>query len=45
MNNVQVGIGVIIIKENRVLMGVRINSHGQNSWGFPGGHLEFGETP
>lgn len=42
---VRVGVGVIIIKDSKILMGKRINSHGHNTWNFPGGHLEFGESP
>lgn len=40
----QVGIGVIIIKDGKVLLGQRKNAHGEGSWCPPGGHLEFGET-
>ena len=40
----KVGIGVIILKDKRVLMGKRKNSHGQDTWSFPGGHLELNET-
>ena len=39
----KVGIGVIVIKGNKVLLGKRKNAHGEGSWCFPGGHLEFGE--
>ena len=39
----QIGIGVIIRKGNKVLLGMRKGSHGSGSWSFPGGHLEFGE--
>jgi 8-oxo-dGTP diphosphatase len=39
----QIGIGVIIRKGNRVLLGMRRGSHGNGAWSFPGGHLEFGE--
>jgi 8-oxo-dGTP diphosphatase len=41
----KVGVGIIIIKENKVLLGRRKNAHGDGSWSFPGGHLEFNETP
>lgn len=44
MNSPQVGVGVIIIKNNKVLLGKRKNSHGEGSWSFPGGHLEFNES-
>lgn len=40
----KVGIGVIILKDNKVLIGKRIGSHGENTWSFPGGHLERFET-
>lgn len=40
----KVGLGVIIVKDGKVLLGKRKKSHGQGTWGFPGGHLEFGET-
>lgn len=40
----RVGIGVMIQKNNKVLLGLRQGSHGEGEWSFPGGHLEFGET-
>jgi len=40
----KVGIGVIINKDDKILLGKRINAHGEGTWSFPGGHLEFGES-
>lgn len=39
----KVGIGVIIVNGKKVLMGKRLNAHGEGTWCFPGGHLEFNE--
>ena len=39
----KVGVGVIIIKNGKILLGKRKNAHGEGSWSFPGGHLEFNE--
>lgn len=40
-----VGLGVLIVRDGRVLLGKRRNAHGEGDWSPPGGHLEFGETP
>ena len=41
----RIGVAVIVRRNNKILAGRRINSHGEGQWAFPGGHLEFGETP
>lgn len=43
-NKPKVGVGVIIQKNGKVLLGKRKNAHGEGSWCFPGGHLEFNES-
>lgn len=43
-NRPRVGLGVIVRKDGKVLMGKRKNAHGEGTWCFPGGHLEFGES-
>ncbi len=40
----QVGIGIMIRKNGKVLMHQRKNSHGSGEYAFPGGHLEKGES-
>lgn len=40
----RVGVGVIIIRGTKILLGKRKNSHGDGAWSFPGGHLEAGES-
>lgn len=43
-NYPRIGVGVCVVKDNLVLFGKRLSSHGQGTWQFPGGHLEFGES-
>lgn len=44
-NRPKIGVGVIIFKGGKILLGKRKNSHGTGTWALAGGHLEFGETP
>jgi 8-oxo-dGTP diphosphatase len=43
-NRPKVGIGVMILKGSKVLLGKRKGSHGEGEYGFPGGHLEYMES-
>lgn len=40
----KVGVAVIVVKDSKILLGRRVNSHGSGTWQFPGGHLEFEES-
>ena len=42
--NARVGVGVFVFKNNKFLMGKRLNAHGHETWSVPGGHLEYGES-
>jgi len=39
----KVGIGVMIFKDGKVLLGKRKGSHGAGEYSFPGGHLDYME--
>ena len=41
----RVGVGVLVFRDNKILLGKRKNSHGVGTWSPLGGHLEFGESP
>ena len=40
-----IGVAAIVIKKNKVLLGKRKGPHGEGTWSFPGGKLDFGEEP
>jgi 8-oxo-dGTP diphosphatase len=40
----RVGMGIMILKNGKVLMGKRKTSHGVGEYAFPGGHLEYMES-
>ena len=40
----KVGIGVMIFKDDKILLGKRKGSHGEDEYAFPGGHLEYMES-
>lgn len=39
-----VGMGILVTRGNRVLLGQRLGSHGAGYYAAPGGHLEYGES-
>lgn len=40
----RVGLGVMLFKDGKVLLGKRKSAHASGEYCFPGGHLEYGET-
>lgn len=46
MNNksIKIGCEIFLKKGNAVLLGKRKNCYGEDTWGLPGGHLEYGES-
>ena len=39
-----VGVGVIVVRGDEVLFGLRRGAHGGGTWSFPGGHVDDGES-
>lgn len=39
-----IGVGVMVWKGEFLLLGKRVNPDGEDTWQFPGGHLELGES-
>ena len=44
MKRPKVGIGILVFKDGKVLLGKRKEAHGKGEYASPGGHLEFGES-
>jgi 8-oxo-dGTP diphosphatase len=40
----KVGIGVMIVKDGKVLLGKRKGAHGEGEYAWPGGHMEYMES-
>jgi 8-oxo-dGTP diphosphatase len=40
-----VGVGVIVVRGDELLFGLRHGAHGGGTWSFPGGHVDEGERP
>lgn len=42
--SVGVGVGVLVFRDGKILLGKRQGSHGAGTWSPPGGRLEYGES-
>lgn len=40
----KVGMGIIVVRDGKILIGERTGNHGSGTFMIPGGHLEFGES-
>jgi ADP-ribose pyrophosphatase YjhB (NUDIX family) len=41
----QIGVGAVVVRGDRVLLGRRLSAHGRGTWAFPGGKPAPGEAP
>jgi 8-oxo-dGTP diphosphatase len=39
-----VGVGILVLRDGKLLLGRRRGSHGAGTWSAPGGRLEYGES-
>lgn len=40
----KIGVGIMLMKNDSILLGKRIGIHGEGTYGWPGGGLEYGES-
>ncbi|MBI4034016.1 MAG: NUDIX domain-containing protein [Candidatus Brennerbacteria bacterium] len=40
----EVGVGVMVVKNGKVLLGKRKGAHGEGEYAWPGGHMEYMES-
>jgi len=45
VSQVRVGVAAVVAEHGRWLVLRRTGAHGAGTWGLPGGHQEFGESP
>jgi 8-oxo-dGTP diphosphatase len=43
-NKTRIGVGIMLLKDGKILLGKRKGSHGEGEYAFPGGHLEYMES-
>ncbi len=42
--NINIGVNVFVVRQEKLLLGKRKNCFGAGEWGLPGGHMEFNES-
>jgi 8-oxo-dGTP diphosphatase len=45
MGLIKVGVSAAVVRDGKILMGLRAGSFGADTWSIPGGCLELGEEP
>lgn len=45
MNHPRIGVAILLKDNNKILLGYRKSESGKNTWGLPGGKLDFNEEP